>query len=292
MDTVTHTLFGLALYGAINKEKMNAPMKKAMFVTSLAGSQIPDIDVISRMWDTQGLYQMWHRGITHSVFLVPVWALVIAGLCHLLFKVWDKRIFYLGLLAVFIHITSDLFNPWGTGYLEPFSHIRITFGTVPIVDVAVLTIILLGYLVARSRKYRTHKVYKTVWLLIAAHFFLQSVQGYIVYQSVADRYDKTTLSASFAPWHYEVIGKKGQTVEISGATAWSKPKLLYSLHSNDNADLQKLFAANPRAKTLYRWSPFVVVVDNETKLGIFDPRFYRNGESFLYEYMEKKSPNS
>ena len=42
---------------------------------------------------------------------------------------------------------------------------------------------------------------------------------------------------------------------------------------------------NPKAKTLTRWSPFIVVVDNDKQLGIFDPRLYRNGKSFLFEYM-------
>jgi inner membrane protein len=62
MDTLTHTLFGLTTYGAVNKEKMNKETKKAVFFTTLVGSQIPDIDVISRLWDNEGMYQMWHRG--------------------------------------------------------------------------------------------------------------------------------------------------------------------------------------------------------------------------------------
>lgn len=40
---------------------MPKELKKPLFVTAVAGSIIPDIDVISRFWDTEGLYQMWHR---------------------------------------------------------------------------------------------------------------------------------------------------------------------------------------------------------------------------------------
>ncbi|GAX91096.1 metal-dependent hydrolase [Effusibacillus lacus] len=288
MDTITHTWFGLTIYGALNKEEMDARLKKAMFATSLVGSQIPDIDVISRYWDTEGMYQMWHRGLTHSVFLVPVWALLIAGLCFLLFRTRDRRIFWVGLLAVFIHVTSDLFNAWGTGYLEPFSDVRITFGTVPIVDLTVWTIILAGFVLARLRKFKPHLVYKTVGILIAAHFLIQSVQGYMIYKSVQGRYDEQTLAASFVPWNFQLIGKKGDKVEILAATVWSEPRLVHQLTSRESADLNLLFAENPKAKTLYRWAPFVVVVDNEQKLGIFDPRFYRDGESFLFEYIEKR----
>src|SRR5690606_5373187 len=132
-----HTLFGLGLYGAVNKRDMDKNTKRAYLLTAVGASQIPDIDVISRLWDTEGLYQMWHRGITHSVFLTPVWALLFFLLSFLLFKVKDKKLFLLGWLAVFIHNTSDLFNAWGTGYLEPFSNMRITFGTIPIVDLVI-----------------------------------------------------------------------------------------------------------------------------------------------------------
>ncbi|SNS40315.1 hypothetical protein SAMN05446037_100999 [Anaerovirgula multivorans] len=30
---------------------------------------------------------------------------------------------------------------------------------------------------------------------------------------------------------------------------------------------------------------FVVVVEDDKRLGIYDPRFYRNGESFLFQYI-------
>jgi inner membrane protein len=61
-----------------------------------------------------------------------------------------------------------------------------------------------------------------------------------------------------------------------------------TLVSQEQADLEPLFARNPAARTLMEWSPFVVIVDDGQRLGVYDPRFYRNGESFLFEYLEKK----
>jgi inner membrane protein len=46
MDTITHTLFGLTLYGAANKSNMNKSHKRALLFTTVVGSQIPDIDVV------------------------------------------------------------------------------------------------------------------------------------------------------------------------------------------------------------------------------------------------------
>ncbi|MEW9668884.1 metal-dependent hydrolase [Ammoniphilus sp. 3BR4] len=286
MDTITHTLFGITIYKAINKEEMTKPVKHSLLFTSLIGSQIPDIDVISKWWDQEGLYLMWHRGITHSIFLVPVWALFLSVICYYIWKVKDRRLFYTGLLAVFIHNTSDIFNAWGTGYLEPFSNMRLTFGTVPIIDFVVWTIILCGFIFTRLRKYPTHQVFKVVGLLIAVHFLIQSAHGFAIYQNMKGNYDQIALAADFVPWNYKVIGKIDQRVEISEATSWGTPKLETQLETAPEADLEHLFRENKRARTLYEWAPFVVVVKEEGRFGIYDPRFYRDGQSFLFEYIE------
>ncbi|RXJ01930.1 metal-dependent hydrolase [Anaerobacillus alkaliphilus] len=288
MDTITHTLFGLTLYGAINKRNYTKEQKRALLFTTVVGSQIPDIDVVSRLWDTEGQYQMWHRGITHSIFLVPVWALVIALLCYLFWRVKDRRIFLMGVLAVFIHNTSDLFNAWGTGYFEPFSSIRITFGTIPIIDFVIWGIILSGFILSKKSKWPSYRIYQYVWLAIVLHIVFQTSQGYLIYQQTSTNYEQMALSASFAPWNYTVIGKNGNVVEISHRNLWSEPILHVSLTSSEDTNLDDLFAQKPEARTLYEWSPFVVVVDEDDIVGIYDPRFYRNGQSFLFEYIEKE----
>ncbi|WP_281885025.1 metal-dependent hydrolase [Paenibacillus sp. YYML68] len=293
MDTITHTLFGLTLYGAVNKEGMTRREKQALLFTSLAGSQIPDIDVISSWWDTAGRYQMWHRGLTHSVLLVPVWAGVLALLARAIWRTRGWLLFLVGLVAVFIHNTSDLFNAWGTGYFEPVSTMRITFGTIPIVDLTFWAIMLAGWLFALIRARRgspkpTYPVYRFVWGLLVLHVAIQSAQGYMLYEQAAPRYEQVALAADFVPGVFTVIGKSGTTVELSKGTLWSGLKLEQQLISAEEADLEQLFTANPKARTLYEWSPFVVVVDDGKQLGIYDPRFYRNGQSFLFEFMEKK----
>lgn len=288
MDTITHTLFGLTLYGTVDKRKLSKQQKQAFLFTTVVGSQIPDIDVVSRLWDTQGQYQMWHRGITHSIFMVPVWAIIIALLCYLLWKIKDRRIFFIGMLAVFIHNTIDLFNAWGTGYLEPFSTARITFGTIPIVDFVIWGLIITGFVLVKLTKYKSFQIYRFVWAAILLHIGLQTSQGYIIYQEQSPNYEQMALSASFVPWNYTVIGKNDGVVEILKANLWSDPIVEVALTSQEDADLDQLFTENPEAKTLYEWSPFVVIVDDNNMLGIYDPRFYRNGQSFLFEYIEKE----
>ncbi|GIN61270.1 hypothetical protein J27TS8_12630 [Robertmurraya siralis] len=288
MDSVTHTLFGLALYGTIDKSKFDSKTKKAYFTTAVGASLIPDIDVISQLWDTDGLYQMWHRGITHSIFLTPIWALLFYLLAILLFKVKDKRLFFLGLLAVFIHNTSDLFNAWGTGYLEPFSSIRITFGTIPIVDLVFWIILAVAFLLSRKNKKLSPFYFRAAWGFIILHLVIQTAQGALIYKNYQADYEQIALSADFVPWNFTVITKTGDEVMLFHDNLFKEKELLYTLKSSEDADLEELFVEKPEAKTLVEWSPFVVIVEDEERIGVYDPRFYRNGQSFLFEYLEMR----
>lgn len=287
MDSITHTLFGLALYGAVDKKYMEKPQKRAYLLTAIGASQIPDIDVISQLWDNEGLYQMWHRGITHSIFLTPFWAALFILLSFLLFRVKDAKLFFLGWLAVVIHDTSDLFNAWGTGYLEPFSNIRITFGTIPIIDFVFWVILGTAFVASKFNKVKSASFFKLAWVFIALHVIVQSVQGWMLYNQYEEDYDQIALSAGFIPWTYTVIAKNSSEVNIFQDTLFTERKLQYELTSVENADLNGLFTEKPEAKTLTEWSPFVVIVDDGDRLGVYDPRFYRNGQSFLFEYIDK-----
>lgn len=291
MDTITHTLFGLAIYGAFKKQNDSKLYNRALFVTAIGASQIPDIDVVSQLWDTQGLYQMWHRGITHSLFLTPLWALLFFLIAWAVFRIKDKRLLYIPWIAVFIHITSDLFNAWGTGYLEPFSQARLTFGTVPIVDVVFWVAILAAFIISKRTSIPSYKVYRMAWLVMLIHVAAQSAYGLFLYQEYGKKYDQVALSADFVPFNFSVFGKKDGRVDIIKTALFTKDQLQNTLQSREQADLKLLFEKRPQAKTLYQWAPFVVIVDDDKYLGLYDPRFYRNGQSFLFEYVKKSELN-
>lgn len=287
MDTITHTLFGLSLYGTFKNEKETKRYNRALLVSTIGASQIPDIDIVSQLWDSEGLYQMWHRGITHSVFLTPVWALTFFFLMWIFFRVKDRRLFCISWLAVFIHDTSDLFNAWGAGYLEPFSKTRITFGTIPIVDFVFWIIILAAFIISKRSTLPTQKIFRLAWFVMGLHVIIQSVYGFYIYSQYDGKYEEVALSAGFVPFNFTVIGKSEEIVDIIDTSFIKEDQILYHLKSSEQADLDMLFEKRPEAKTLYQWAPFVVVVDDEKYLGLYDPRFYRKGQSFLFEYIEK-----
>ena len=182
MDSLTHTLMGLTIYGTVNKKEIAPEVKKAIFVASVAGNLIPDIDIVLQLTEKGRLmYQMWHRGTSHSLFMVPIWALFIYAICHLIWKVKEKKIFYIALLSVFLHIGFDALNTWGTGIFEPFSSARVSLGVISIVDVAIWSIMLMGFIFTKVKKaYPKYKIWRVVWIIIFIHVAIQSVQGIII----------------------------------------------------------------------------------------------------------------
>ncbi|GAE28293.1 hypothetical protein JCM9140_4508 [Halalkalibacter wakoensis JCM 9140] len=290
MDTVTHTLFGLTTYGAVNKEEMDRNTKRALLFSALVGSQIPDIDVIANVTETGRIMeQMWHRGLTHSFFIAPLWALLIYFVAYLIWKRKDHMIFFLALINVLIHNTSDSLNAWGTGLFEPFSQVRVTFGVISIVDFVIWAIILAGYVIKRMKNsFPSYRIWRLVWVAIVLHVTVQSVQGFVIYQEAKEQFEEVALSASFLPGHFSVIGKNEELVSLATATVWGGRNEQEVIVSVEEANLEPLFEENPKAEVLMTWSPFVVVVETDQKLGIYDPRFYRNGSSFLFEYIEKR----
>jgi len=96
---------------------------------------IPDFDVVSQLWLSTDKGLLAHRGFTHSFLFV-----LLAG-CFLSFLFWNKRKnisfkfwFLFFTLELFLHIFIDAFNAYGTGWFEPFSHYRVSFHTMFVVD--------------------------------------------------------------------------------------------------------------------------------------------------------------
>ncbi|OZM56676.1 hypothetical protein CIB95_10655 [Lottiidibacillus patelloidae] len=290
MDTITHTLFGLTAYSAVNKDQKSKKEKHALLFTAIAGSNIPDIDVIMRVTEIGRIMDlMWHRGITHSLLMIPIWTLLLIWLCSSIWKVKSKAINFLTFFSVSLHVLSDVLNTWGTGLLEPFSSIRISLGIISIIDFVIWGLIMLGFILSYLFKsiISRSKVFKFVWVGIAIHITFQGMLGYRVYQSSITNYDEVVLRAEFIPWHFTVIGRKEETVELSSVSIFRERQMTHTLISDTNADLQWLFKQNPKAKVLMEWAPFVIIKDSNDQIGIYDPRFFMDGESFLYESAKK-----
>jgi inner membrane protein len=91
-------------------------------------------------------YLLTHRGVTHSLVLLPAWALLVSWiLAKILREPGGWRALYgVTALALFAHIVGDLITSFGTMILAPLSDWRSALGTTFIIDLWFSGIILAG----------------------------------------------------------------------------------------------------------------------------------------------------
>lgn len=119
MDTLTHALSGALLARGTARPGQRLPAPRRMLAFAI-GAALPDIDYLLFLLHPVEFLN-WHRGPTHSLVLLPLWAWLLAVcLARLLGGRW--RDFYwpcaLGILA---HIAGDVITLYGTKLLYPLS---------------------------------------------------------------------------------------------------------------------------------------------------------------------------
>jgi inner membrane protein len=133
MDSLTHIALGACMGEAFLSKPLG---KKAMLWGALAQS-IPDIDFISSFWMNTSSGLLAHRGFTHSFLFCALITPLMALLADRLhrphnIKMQQWLLFFGG--VTFVHLFIDAFNNYGVGWLEPFSHYRITFNAIFVAD--------------------------------------------------------------------------------------------------------------------------------------------------------------
>ncbi|MFC6545141.1 metal-dependent hydrolase [Cohnella cellulosilytica] len=217
---MTHTLFGVALYGALKKTDMDVKTKWAFFGAAVGSSVIPDIDI---QWARAGAdYLMSHRGITHSLAMAPVWAGMFSLLARIVFRVKDWRLFLTAFAGVLLHIVSDWTNAWGTGLLEPFSPRRYAIGIIPnkgYVFWAMAAVIVPFLLLFRDEKRRT-RLFRVFWGLGALYAGFQLAHSAYVYADLKnDGFERIAIRADRYPGGLSYYAKKALKPRRGGTSS-------------------------------------------------------------------------
>ncbi len=272
MDYMTHTLFGVAIYGALKKTDMDVKTKWAFFGASVGSSVIPDIDI---QWARAGAdYLMSHRGITHSFVMVPVWAGMFSLLAWAIFRVKDRRLFWTAVIGVLLHIISDWTNAWGTGLLEPFTSRRYAIGIIPnkgnvfwVMAAAIVPFLLFF----RGEKQRT-RLFRLFWGMAALYAGFQIAHSAYVYADLKnDGFERVAIRADRYPGGLSYYAKKDLEV-VEGRHEIGSSSETVRTHKIDPVDVEALMQY-PSAKSLLLFAPFVVTQDSGDEIRIFDPRF-------------------
>ena len=149
MDTLTHALSGALLARATaprQEDPQALPLRRRLLVGFLA-AMAPDLDFVAGyLGSVEYLYH--HRGITHSLVLLPLWAFLLAQLSALAWRrdrPW-KAYFVIIAMSLAIHIAGDWITSYGTMVFAPLSDARYGIGTTFIIDLWFSGILLAGLL--------------------------------------------------------------------------------------------------------------------------------------------------
>jgi len=175
LDTLTHALSGALVARATASPRSPVALPRRVAAGFLACAA-PDLDfVVGYIGPVE--YLLTHRGITHSLILLPAWALLYSWILSKLLREpggW-RALYGVVALALFAHIVGDLITSFGTIIFAPFSNWRAAIGTTFIIDLWFTGIILAG-LVLSAVFYRTRIPAMVAGAVLAGYVGFQYMQ--------------------------------------------------------------------------------------------------------------------
>lgn len=213
MDTLTHALSGALLARAVAPRGAASVTTRDCVALGFFAAAFPDADVVFSLASPLA-YLYHHRGITHSVLMLPLWAFAIAWIWSRLRRNRDglRAYFIVSALAIGIHILGDLITSFGTIIFAPFSRERFEWGTTFIIDLWFSGIIVAGLLVTSLlRRSRLPAVAALVVLCGYVGFqWLQKEEAVAVGERYArahglQGYEVSALPRPVSPFNWMVI---------------------------------------------------------------------------------------
>src|SRR5882672_6275389 len=200
MDTLTHALSGALLARATAPR--NAPPKSLprRIAAGFFACAAPDLDIVITLFGPIA-YLENHRGVTHSLILLPLWALLFSWILAKILREprgW-RALYFVTALGLALHVAGDVITSYGTMILAPFSDWRAQIGTTFIIDLWFSGIIVAGLVTSAILR-------RSRWPAVAASAVLV---GYVGFQ-----YLQKEKAIEFGERYARSLGPGGATVNV------------------------------------------------------------------------------
>lgn len=173
MDTLSHALGGALVARTFGGSVSNLPPVQCT-LAGLIAAAFPDID-FALFWIAPLEFLNSHRGPTHSLVLLPFWALLLAVLLSRWSRICDRWQDYYGIcvLGLGIHIVGDVITIYGTKLLSPLSDETFALNLIFDLDPYVALIIGAGFI--GSVFWRPKRALGLTVFVIVGYLMLQGV---------------------------------------------------------------------------------------------------------------------
>ncbi len=149
MDTVTHGLLGAVVARSLPAALAPGTPTWRIGAMGALAAVFPDIDNLSFWIDPLRYLADWHRGPTHSLLLLPLWAALLAATAGRLLGIPWRPAALLAAAALLSHLGADLITAYGVALLYPLSDWRPSLAIGFVVDAVFTGVLLAGALAAR-----------------------------------------------------------------------------------------------------------------------------------------------
>jgi inner membrane protein len=176
VDTLTHALSGALLARATAPKDAPPRSLPRRVAAGFLACAAPDLDFVVGFLGPVA-YLAHHRGVTHSLVMLPLWALLLSWLLAKILREprgW-RALYGVTALALGAHIAGDVITSFGTIVFAPISDWRAAIGTTFIIDLWFSGIILAG-LAASAIFYRWKAPAMIASAVLAGYVGFQYVQ--------------------------------------------------------------------------------------------------------------------
>ncbi|PIO90236.1 MAG: hypothetical protein COS82_01865 [Zetaproteobacteria bacterium CG06_land_8_20_14_3_00_59_53] len=208
MDPLTHAISGSVLARALP----GRPLPVSQVILLVLFTMAPDADfALKFISDTT--YLQYHRGVTHSLLMLPLWTWLIYSLLPAPRAVFDTKPSrlpaWLIAAAIALHIFLDLITSFGTMLLAPFSDWRAALDLLFIIDPLFTACLLLPMLAAAVRPQHARACALSALLLAGGYLGLSvSAHDKAVELARSERpgaQGYAALPLPFSPFHWQLV---------------------------------------------------------------------------------------
>jgi len=273
MDPLTHAMSGALLARAIvsaqtsqlvtnaDNETRSSRLPLRLQVTAgFISAAFPDLDFVLRLIDTL-TYLNWHQGPTHSLILLPIWALLIAHLFArtirtkgTLHYTWQS-FYWFACLGLGAHIVGDLITSYGLMLFAPVSNERYTLPLVFVIDPWFSLIILIGLAVSWLYPNTKTPAIAALLILVCYVVLLSTLRSQAL--DIAKKYASTmpnahsiALPQPLSPFHWQLIVRQQNHYHVALVNLSQSGNLR---HPSESQSLIARIAAAYRPATDINW---------------------------------------